>query len=116
MVSGYLNNGDISGAITFVQNAFNEYTILPSYDTHLKILELALGTENVYEAKRHVYFIQQLWRFRPNKYHCRKLTRKISETVSNPLLSKKSLKKLFHYFGFRLEEEDFFHEFRENKA
>ena len=113
MVEGYLNTSDVAGSITFVQDVFNQYSILPPYDTHLKIIEKALGSANPYEAKRHVYFLEQLWRFQPNSYHPRSLLKQVRNTIQNPRLSKAALQHLFQYFGYTLEEKDFFEEFRD---
>merc|ERR1719491_49294 len=66
VVDGHLNAGDISGAITVVQDMFNQHQTLPPYTTHLKIIEFALGNNLIFEAKRQVYFIQQLWKWEPN--------------------------------------------------
>ena len=112
MVDGYLNTSDVAGSITFVQDVFNQYSILPPYNTHLKILEMALASSNPYEATRHVYFLQQLWRFQPNDYHSGSLRRQVRLTVEHPSLSKEALQHMFQYFGYRLEEKDFFDEFR----
>lgn len=112
MVDGYLNTSDVAGSITFVQDVYNQYSILPPYNTHLKILEMALGSGNPYEATRHVYFLQQLWRFQPNDYHSGSLQRQVRLTVQHPSLSKAALQHMFQYFGYRLEEKDFFDEFR----
>lgn len=66
VADGYLNAGDISGAITVVQDVFNQHQTLPPFTTHLKIIEFALANDLVFEAKRQVYFIQQLWKWEPN--------------------------------------------------
>jgi hypothetical protein len=116
MVDGYLNTSDVAGSITFVQDVFNQYSILPPYNTHLKILEMALASSNPYEATRHVYFIQQLWRFQPNDYHSVSLQRQVHSTVRHPSLSKEALQRMFQYFGYRLKEKDFFDEFRDCKS
>lgn len=112
MVDGYLNASDVAGGITFVQDVFNQYSILPPFNTHLKILEIALGSANPYEATRHVYFLQQLWRFQPNDYHSASLQNQVRSTVQHPSLRKAALQHMFQYFGYRLEEKDFFEEFR----
>jgi len=52
LVDGLLNIGDISGAITLMQDMFNQENVLPPYTSHLKVIEFALGNELVYEAKR----------------------------------------------------------------
>ena len=108
MVDGMLNMGDISGAITFVQDVFNQHGVLPPYTTHLKIIEFALASDLVYEAKRHIYLLQQIWKWEPNKYHSPEQIRLMEQTKHNPKLSKGSLQKLFAYFGERLHESDFF--------
>lgn len=124
LADGHLNAGDISGAITLVQDMFNQHQILPPYTTHLKIIEFALGNNLIYEAKRQVYFLQQLWKWElrggvgvggenSNKndgevYQSQNLEHVIYLTKKNPKLSKKSLQRLFAYFGEELTDEDFF--------
>lgn len=86
---------------------FNQHKVLPPYTTHLKIIEFALGSDLIYEAKRQVYFIQQLWKWTPSSesYKFKKI---MFATQRNPKLSKRSLQNLFAYFGEELMEEDFF--------
>jgi hypothetical protein len=103
-----LNLGDVASAISLVQDCFNQHSILPSYQTHLKILEFALGTGLRYEAKRHVYFIQQLWRWEKNPYHSEAFVRLMERTKKNPQLSREALEKVFAYFGEPLDNKDFF--------
>jgi pentatricopeptide repeat protein len=108
IVNGLLNLGDVATAITVVQDYFNQHSILPPYTTHLKILEFALGRGFVFEAKRHVYFIQQLWKWKSNDYHSKDFSRVMELTKNNPKLSEEALKKLFAYFGETLDDSDFF--------
>lgn len=108
MVDGMLNMGDIAGAITFTQDVFNQHLRLPPYTTHLKIIEFALASDLVYEAKRHVYLLQQIYKWTPNEYHDPTVVREMELTKKNPKLSKVSLQKLFAFFGERLEDSDFF--------
>lgn len=107
IVRGLLNLGDVGTAITFVQDCFNQYSVLPPYTTHLKILEVALGRGLVYEAKRHVFVIQQLWKWQRNDYHSEEFCRLMELTQKNPKLSKEALQKLFAYFGESLDDSDF---------
>lgn len=107
-VDSLLNLGDVGNAITLCQDFFNQYSVLPPYTTHLKILEMTLGRGLVFEAKRHVSFIQQLWKWEQNKYHTEEFSKMIKLTQNNPNLSKEALQKLFAYFGYTLDEEDFF--------
>jgi pentatricopeptide repeat protein len=107
VVDGLLNLGDVGSAITVVQDCFNQHNALPPYTTHLKILEFALGRSLIYEAKRHVYFIQQLWKWERNDYHSEKFSKLMSLTQKNPKLSREALQKLFAYFGETLDETDF---------
>lgn len=112
LVDGFLNASDIAGAITMVQDMFNQHSILPPYTSHLKILEFSLSNEMAYEAKRHVYFLQQLWDM--NEERSKKI-RSMSErqketfmmTANSPKLNKKALIKLFRYYGEDLKDEDF---------
>ena len=108
LVDGHLNAGDVSGAVTVTQDVFNQHKLLPPYTTHLKIIEFALGIGLSYEAKRQVYFIQQLWKWQPSSEDDKGLRRFMYLTQKNPKLSKKSLQGLFTYFGEELKEEDFF--------
>ena len=108
MVGGMLNLGNVAGAITFVQDIFNQYSVLPRPKMHLKIIELALASELEYEAKRHVYFIQQIWKWQPTPYVSDAARSNIERQQANPTLSKKALQDMFDYFGFKLEEKDFF--------
>jgi len=108
LVDGYLNAGDISGAVTLVQDMWNQHHVLPPYTSHLKIIEFALATELVYEAKRHVYLIQQLMKWKPSPEDSNRLQKFMYITQRNPKLSRKSLQQLFSYFGETLTEEDFF--------
>ena len=108
IVDGMLNVGDIAGAITFVQDVFNQHSKLPPYTTHLKIIEFALASDLPYEAKRHVYLLQQIWRWEQNAYHDAAVIREMQLIQHNPKLSKLSIQKLFAYFGERLEDSDFF--------
>jgi hypothetical protein len=108
IVGGLLNLGDVASAITVVQDCFNQYSVLPPYTTHLKILEFALGRGLIYEAKRHVYFIQQLWKWESNEYHSKEFIKLVTLTQKNPKLSKEAVQKLFAYFGERLDDSDFF--------
>ena len=107
-VEGLLNLGDISAAITVVQDCFNQHSVLPPYTIHLKILEFALARGLVYEAKRHVFFIQQLWKWERNDYHSEEFSKIVELTKRNPKLSKEALERLFAYFGESLEQSDFF--------
>jgi hypothetical protein len=108
MVDGMLNMGDVAGAITLAQDVFNQHLKLPPYTTHLKIIEFCLASDLVYEAKRHVYLLQQIWKWEPNDYHDAVVVRDMELTKKNPKLSKVSLQKLFAFFGRRLDESDFF--------
>uniref|UniRef100_A0A6U9YZR0 Pentacotripeptide-repeat region of PRORP domain-containing protein n=1 Tax=Pseudo-nitzschia australis TaxID=44445 RepID=A0A6U9YZR0_9STRA len=107
-IDSLLNLGDVGNAITLCQDFFNQYSVLPPYTTHLKILEMTLGRGLEFEAKRHVSFIQQLWKWEQNKYHSEKFSRMLYATQNNPSLSKEALQKMFAYFGYTLDDSDFF--------
>lgn len=107
IVTGLLNLGDVTSAITFVQDSFNQYSVLPPYTTHLKILEISLGRGLVYEAKRHVFVIQQLMKWERNDYHSDAFYRLMDLTKNNPHLSRDALKDLFAYFGEELDDSFF---------
>lgn len=108
LVDGLLNLGDMQSAVTVVQDIFNQHLVLPPYTTHLKILELCLASDMIFEAKRHVYFIQQLWKWEANQYHPEKVVKLIEATKRNTQLQKPALQRLFNYFGEDLPEADFF--------
>jgi len=108
MADGFLNVGDISGASSMVQDIFNQHETLPPYTTHLKIIEFALSNGLIFEAKRHVYFVQQLWKWQPSQHHDARFIRMIETTRRNPKLSKQALQKMFQYFGEELVDDDFF--------
>jgi len=108
MADGFLNVGDISGASTMVQDIFNQHDTLPPYTTHLKIIEFALSNGLIFEAKRHVYFVQQLWKWEPSPHHDERFIEMMEATKNNPKLSKKALQKMFQYFSEELKEGDFF--------
>ena len=107
IVDGLLNMNDMPGAVTVVQDFFNQHMVLPHVWTHSKILELCLGQGMVYEAKRYCYFIQQLWKWEPNKYHSEAFVDVMRTTQKSPGLQKEALKKMFAYFGEELKESDF---------
>lgn len=108
IADGLLNLGDVGSAITLVQDIFNQHSVLPPYTTHLKILEFALGRSLVHEARRHVYFIQQLWKWEKNAYHTEEFCKLMMLTQKNPKLSREALQRLFAYFGEKLDDSDFF--------
>lgn len=107
IVDGLLNLGDVTAAVTVVQDFFNQHNVLPPYQTHLKVLEFCLGRDMAYEAKRYCYFLQQLWYWTPNDYHHPSFIRLMRATQRNTQLQKPALKKLFAYFGEELKDEDF---------
>ena len=107
IVTGLLNLGDVTTAITFVQDCFNQYSIVPPYTTHLKILEMSLGRGLVYEARRHVFVIRQFMEWKSNEYHSKEFCKIMDLTQKNPKLSKEALQKLFLYFGEKLDDADF---------
>mmetsp|Transcript_3717 Transcript_3717/g.8419 ORF Transcript_3717/g.8419 Transcript_3717/m.8419 type:complete len:803 (+) Transcript_3717:139-2547(+) len=108
MADGFLNVGDVSGASSMVQDIFNQHDTLPPYTTHLKIIEFALSNGLIFEAKRHVYFVQQLWKWQPSQHHDKQFCKIVDATKRNPKLSKKALQKLFRYFHEELNDKDFF--------
>eukprot|EP00956_Cyclotella_meneghiniana_P003466 scaffold4216_cov45-Cyclotella_meneghiniana.AAC.5 len=108
MADGLLNIGDVSAASTIVQDIFNQHDALPPYKTHLKIIEFALANGLIFEAKRHVYFVQQLWKWQPSKHHSKRFCLIMEATKRNPMLNKDALQKLFRYYGEELDEKDFF--------
>jgi len=108
VADGYLNMGDIAEASTAVQDIFNQHDTLPPYTTHLKIIEFALANGLVFEAKRHVYFLQQLWKWEPMDHHGEEFVWRMRATQRNPKLRKKALQKLFRYFHEELHDNDFF--------
>jgi pentatricopeptide repeat protein len=108
IVEGLLNLADAPAAVTVVQDFFNQHSILPPFPMHCKILEFCLARGMIYEAKRYVYFIQQLWHWKPVEgLHAPKFIRLMETTQQNPQLQKPALQKLFAYFGESLDESDF---------
>jgi len=91
---GYLNTSDINGAITQIEQLYNNYNILPPYTTHYKVLEFSLGVGDIYEAKRYLWFLQNVWK--DHEYVYKKI-------------GKEELKHLFKYFGVALVDEDDFY-------
>ena len=109
IVDGLLNLGDVAGAITVIQDFFNQHNILPPITTQLKVLEFALGLDMIYEAKRHMYFIQQIWKWEPHyKYESKDFIYYMKAYQRDQRLSKEALQHLFAYFGETLDESDFF--------
>lgn len=108
IVDGLLNLADAPAAVTVVQDFFNMHAVLPPYTTHCKILEFCLARGMIYEAKRYVYFIQQLWHWKPvPDFHSPKFIHRMRATQTNEQLQKPALQKLFAYFGETLDESDF---------
>ena len=107
IVRGLLNVGDLYGASTVVQDFFNRFSILPPFTVHLKIIEMSLGQDLIYDAKRHCYFIQSLWKCDPNEFDDPATVLLLKETQKNPFLQRPALEKLFAYFGEELTDADF---------
>jgi pentatricopeptide repeat protein len=108
IVDGLLNLADAPAAVTVVQDFFNQHSVLPPYTTHCKILEFCLARGMIYEAKRYVYFIQQLWHWKPvENYHSKEFIQLMRATQHNTQLQKPALQKLFAYFGETLDDRDF---------
>lgn len=107
VVQGLINAGDLSGAVSAVQDFFNQHRILPHDTTHIDILEIALSAGLVFEAKRYVYFIQQLWHWRPYPNDTEAVIKMMRNVQENPQLQKEALQKLFAYFGEELTDRDF---------
>jgi len=107
IVMGYLNAGDVGGSISLVQDIFNQHGVLPPSTSHLDIIEYALVNNLVFEAKRHVYFLQQVWRFVPPEHMPPNIQSKIQICQSHPKLRKEALQNLFEYHGETLTDADF---------
>jgi pentatricopeptide repeat protein len=108
IVDGLLNLADAPAAVTVVQDFFNQHSVLPPYTTHCKILEFCLARGMIYEAKRYVYFIQQLWYWKPvENYHSKAFIQLMRATQHNTQLQKPALQKMFAYFGETLDDRDF---------
>jgi len=104
LVDGSLNEADISGTISLVQDVFNQHSVLPPYTSHLKIMEFALANDMLFEAKRYLFFMQQLWNMHENSFTGNK---ELMLTIQNPKIGKEAIKKLFKYYGVDLSEDDF---------
>jgi pentatricopeptide repeat protein len=110
IVDGLLNLADVPAAVTVVQDFFNQHSVLPPFNTHCKILEVALGRGMIYEAKRYVYFIQQLWHWKPVPNYAGytpQFLQLIRATQRHEQLQRPALEKLFAYFGETLDDSDF---------
>jgi pentatricopeptide repeat protein len=108
VVDGLLNLADAPAAITVVQDFFNQHNVIPPISTHCKILEVCLATGMVHEAKRYVYFIQQLWHWQPiPEYHSTTFIQTMTATQAHPQLQRDALCRLFSYYGERLVDADF---------
>lgn len=108
IVDGLLNLADAPAAITVVQDFFNQHNVIPPISTHCKILEVCLATGMAYEAKRYLYFIQQLWHWKPiPEYHSTAFIQDMRRTKDHPQLQKEALYRMFSYFGETLDEADF---------
>ena len=108
IVDGLLNLGDLSSAVTVVQDFFNQHCVLPPYTTHTKVMEFCLARDMVHEAKRYVSFLQQLWKWEPNAYHSEEFKKLMKATQQNEQLQREALEQLFAYFGEELKDSDFF--------
>ena len=112
LVLGHTNSGDLDTAISLIQDMFNQHNILPPHHTHLRVIEIALARGMVYEAKRHVYFLQQLWKWSPPHALSKEQSQEIENTIdfyrTSPKMGKDALIKLFRYHGEELTENDFF--------
>jgi len=106
LVDGLLNARDIDGAVTILQDLFNQHSVLPPYTSQLKILEFALSNALPYEAKRHVEFIKQLWKWTPNKFHSSEFQNEVRGRQRNKKLSKEALQKIFAYYGYELRDDE----------
>jgi pentatricopeptide repeat protein len=108
IVDGLLNLADAPAAVTVVQDFFNQHSVLPPYTTHCKVLEFCLARGMIYEAKRYVYFLQQLWYWKPvENYHSKQFIQLMRATQHNTQLQKPALQKMFAYFGETLDDSDF---------
>lgn len=107
VVDGLLNLGDAPAAVTVVQDFFNQHSVLPPYTTHVKILEFCLARDMIFEAKRYLYFLQQLWHWQPNEYHSESFIKLMRATQRNTQLQRPALEQLFRYFGEPLDDSDF---------
>jgi pentatricopeptide repeat protein len=110
IVDGLLNLADVPAAVTVVQDFFNQHSVLPPFNTHCKILEVALGRGMIFEAKRYVYFIQQLWHWKPVPNYAGytpQFLQLMRATQRHEQLQRPALEKLFAYFGETLDDSDF---------
>jgi hypothetical protein len=71
-------------------------------------MEHCLARDMVFEAKRCVYFVQQLWKWTPTPYHSPEMAAFMDRIQSHPQLQRSALEGLFAYFGYRLDDSDFF--------
>ena len=108
MVDGMINAGDVAGAITFLQDMYNQYQVIVNHYCHLKVLEVALASDLVWEAERYVTIMDQI-RLHDVNFALDEpdFCRAVEIFQKDPRTSRESLRKLFAYFGETLDERNF---------
>ena len=108
MVDGMINAGDVAGAITFLQDMYNQYQIIVNHYCHLKVLEVALASDLIWEAERYVTIMDQIRSHDVNfALDEPDFCRAVEIFQKDPRTSRESLRKLFAYFGETLDERNF---------
>ena len=120
VVLGYLNSsGDHSETLDKVQDIFNQYGVRPSPSTLLTLLDISLRNKDVFEARRVVVIIQQIFKKISSSSpleilskHQEKIDKdsyngsRKNNKIASVLLSQESLKKRFEAYGLYLDESD----------
>ena len=108
MVDGMINAGDVAGAITFLQDMYNQYQVIVNHYCHLKVLEVALASDLLWEAERYVTILEQMRLHEVNFALDEPEFCKAMEIFQkDPKTSRESIRKMFAYFGETLDERNF---------
>jgi pentatricopeptide repeat protein len=108
MVDGMINAGDVAGAVTFLQDMYNQYQVVVKHNVHLKVLEVALASDLVWEAERYVTVMEQIRSHEVNfAWDEPDFCRMLETFQKDPRTSRESIRKVFAYFGETLDERNF---------
>jgi hypothetical protein len=108
MVDGMINAGDVAGAVTFLQDMYNQHQIIVKHNVHLKVLEVALASDLVWEAERYVTVMEQIRSHEVNfAWDEPDFCRMLETFQKDPRTSRESIRKVFAYYGETLDERNF---------
>jgi pentatricopeptide repeat protein len=111
LVQGHTNAGGVDTAISLIQDMFNQHSVLPFYETHLDVMEVALARGMTHEAKRHFFFIQQLWKWAPPHALSEERVKEVTDMIgfyrNSPRMGKGAMIRFFKYHGVELTDTDF---------